>query len=124
MEDYTRPKDMSDDQLVKRYENIWHNAVGNFKTEAEANILLNEINYREMQKLNKVSRKISYLSLTLSVFAILFAGLSVILSIIDWEGDLNWQKDQINELKKINKTLNSFDTLQKGTVAKKDSTDG
>ena len=124
MQDYTRPKDMSDDQLAQNYENIWHKAVGNYKTEAEANILLNEINYREMQKVSKLSRKISYLSLILSVFAILFAGLSAFFSFVNWQGDLNWQQEQINELRKINKTLNSIESYQQTEIAKKDSTSG
>lgn len=116
MADYTRPQEMSDTELSNRFEQVWHKAVGNFKLEAEASMLLNEINRRQLDQINKINReqveresvanrKISRISLYLSMFAILFAGLSVTFSFIDWRGDLNWQKDQIQELQKISQIL-------------------
>lgn len=105
MADYTKPKDMIDDQLIDRYEQIWHKAVGNFRTEAKASLLVNELNRRQVEKAGKLSMKISILSLALSVFAILFAGLSVTFSYLDWKGDITWQNQQIEVLHQISNSV-------------------
>jgi len=46
MVDFTNPKDMNDDQIDDRYEEIWRYSVGNLKHDAQASLLATEINRR------------------------------------------------------------------------------
>lgn len=112
MADYTKPYDMTDEQLIERYNLAWHKAVGNFQLDTEANLLVTEMNRRQMVKTEKYAQEISRKSLFISGLALTFAALSLIFSLLDWFGDKQWQKDQLFELRALHGELISLKDLQ------------
>jgi len=93
-----KPHELSDDKLNEYINFCWQSISGGQDYTGTASYLIAEKNSRFSKKSVRLSLKIAFL-------ALFVAGISAVFSFIDWVGDKGWQKDQIQILRDIHKTL-------------------
>lgn len=65
----------------------------------------NELHNRQTQRMNKISRRISWISVTISCFSLIAI---LVFSLLSYQTNRRWE---VNQLKLLNTSINSFDKI-------------
>ncbi|MEW8335001.1 MAG: hypothetical protein AB2558_12940 [Candidatus Thiodiazotropha sp.] len=87
----SKPHELSDAKLEEFMQIAWTKTAGNMQVGNVYAALLSEKEARQNKSMVKRS-------LGLSILAVIFALFSLVFSVLDWQGDNDWQTSQLNEL--------------------------
>lgn len=92
------PTKLNDKELDECIKMAWSAASGNADFGGTYLGLITEKNTR-------INKRIVRMSFSISLIAVILAGLSIVFSVSDWISDTKWQNEQIGNLEMINQTL-------------------